>query len=365
MSSRTQFLVVALGLACAQTARVQPGADSASHAAVAAERALNGRSSARKVFAVLPFTVTATDSSLAPLGYGLAEFLSDDLAHSHRITMVERVRLADIQREQNLSLTSAVDPVTGIRVGCLIAGQHLIHGTIDAPSRGPVTIDARGVDVSSGDIDMQRRASAPLETVFRAERDLVMHTFSNYGITLTDDEKRALYERVVPNFRAFLVFSRGVRAEQQGQDALAIASFMEAATLDRNFKLAATRLAAARARVATAAAPVTAAGATAATAPRAAPTAASTAAAKVAEAKETSKPVTAEDQASATPTTKPVTGPASTIGGPAPSAALAAPAAITTETTAESKGGSPKPKKATAKSTKRTPAKTLTYRYTV
>lgn len=280
-SLRIPFLV--LGLAgWFQVASAQTGTDSASRAAIAAERALNGRVSARKVLAVLPFTVASADTSLAPLGYGLAEFLSDDLAHSHRITMVERVRLADIQREQNLSLTSDVDPDTRIRVGRLIAAQHLIHGAINAPVSGPITIDARGVDVQSGGIDMQRRSSAPLEAVFRAERDLLMHTFSSYGITLTADEKRAIYERVAPDFRSFLVFSRGVRAEQQGQDAIAMASFQEAATLDRNFKLAATKLAAARARVATASSTLNAAAVTAA------PSAASTsAAAKAAEAKET------------------------------------------------------------------------------
>ena len=244
--------------ACAGSAAAQASADSATHAAVASERALDGRTTARRTVAVLPFTVTATDTSLLSLGFGLAAFLSDDLAHSHRLLMVERGRLNELQREIGLSATGIVDRATAVRVGQLTVARTLVIGAIDATDSGRVTIDERAVDVETGAVLMHHTQTSQLESIFRAERDLVMETLAAFGITLTPDEKRSLYERVAPQFRAFLSFSRGARAEDQGNDDLAAASYQDASSLDRTFKLAVARLAAARARLISTAATATA-----------------------------------------------------------------------------------------------------------
>lgn len=249
----TQLRSILFALGCSVLPGValvaQTGADAASRAVVATERAQDGRVIGRRTVAVLPFVVTSPDTTLDVLGYGFAEFLSDDLAHSHRLVMVERFRLADLQRESNLSLTASVDPETRVRAGRLLAAQHMIFGTIDAQEAGALSIDERSVNVETGNEEMHRTSSASLDAIFRAERDLAMDTFSMFGITLTPDEKRALYERVAPAFRAFVAFSHGVRAEQQGDDATAIASFQDAAVLDKTFKLASSKLAAVQQRI--------------------------------------------------------------------------------------------------------------------
>lgn len=247
---RSALLALELLLVPCAGLMAQAGADAGSRAITAAERNIDGRTVARRTVAVLPFSVTSPDSTLAVLGYGLAEFLSDDLAHSHRLVMVERSRLADLQRESNLSLTGSIDPATRVRAGRLLAAQHMIFGTIDSPSADELSIDERTVNVESGTVEMHRHISTSLDAIFRAERDMAMETFSMFGITLTPDEKRALYERVAPAFRAFVAFSQGVRAEQQGDDATAMASFQDAAALDKTFKLASAKLAAVQQRVA-------------------------------------------------------------------------------------------------------------------
>lgn len=248
-SLRWFALVLSMVTASSTAPLAQAGGDSASRAVAASERARSGRTIDKRTMAVLPFDMRSSDSSLAALGYGFADFLADDLAHSHRLTIVERLRIADLERERNLSLTAGIDPSTSVRVGRLIAAQHMIFGTIEASANGALTIDERVVNVETGLIDMHHTASTPIDAIFRAERDFVMETFAAFGITLTANEKRELYERVAPLFRAFVAFSTGVRAEQQGNDDLAVGSFQEATALDRNFKLAATRLSAARLRV--------------------------------------------------------------------------------------------------------------------
>jgi TolB-like protein len=255
---RTYVLAIAVMTACAGAVAAQGSAESAIHAAVVSEHALNGRVTARRTIAVLPFTVTAPDTSLLSLGFGLAEFLADDLAHSHRLMMVERGRLNELQHEVQLTATGIVDPSTAVRVGRLVTARTLVIGAINATDAGRLTIDARAVDVETAAIDMHRTESSPLESIFRAERDLVMETFAAFDITLTPDEKSLLYERVAPQFRAFLSFSRGVRAENQGNDELAAASYQDAASRDRTFTLAAAKLAAVRARITRTAATTTA-----------------------------------------------------------------------------------------------------------
>lgn len=106
--------------------------------------------------------------------------------------MVERFRLADLQREADLDLTASVDPQSRVRAGRLLAAQHMIFGTIDAPEAGALRIDERSINVETGDEEMHRIAMTSLDAIFRAERDLAMDTFSMFGITLTPDEKRAV-----------------------------------------------------------------------------------------------------------------------------------------------------------------------------
>ena len=148
-----------------------------------------------------------------------------------------------------------------------------------------------------------------------------MATFDGFGVKLTPDELRSLNERVAPNLNAFLAFSRGTRAEVFGNDAEAVAAFQEAASLDKQFTLAQTKLAAARQRVTAHPAAGAASGAT-----------------KAATEKEDPKDATPEK-----PDAKAIVG--SPVGGSAPGGSLAAPSATAaTAAAAEAKkGATPKP----------------------
>src|SRR4051812_41518882 len=74
-------------------------ADHAARAALENENRLDPKSLPAHTFAVLPFTTTAGDTLLAPLGYGLASFLITDLSASPDLHMVERLQTDAILRE--------------------------------------------------------------------------------------------------------------------------------------------------------------------------------------------------------------------------------------------------------------------------
>ena len=77
-------------------------ADRAAKEAVAAESQIDVAKIPARSLAVLPFTVSEHDTLLTPLGFGLAEFLSTDLAVSNRLVVVDRLRMDAILRELKL-----------------------------------------------------------------------------------------------------------------------------------------------------------------------------------------------------------------------------------------------------------------------
>src|SRR5262249_47352623 len=64
-----------------------------------------------------PLRVVSSDTTLAPLGYGLADMLMTDLARSSQIQIVDRLRFDAVLREIKLTQAGLVDPATAPRVG--------------------------------------------------------------------------------------------------------------------------------------------------------------------------------------------------------------------------------------------------------
>jgi TolB-like protein len=198
----------------------------------------------------MPFAVQSPDTALSSLGYGVAELLADDLSRSHEVLVLERMRIADIERERAFQSATALDGAPRDTLATLLGAQHIIIGNITAASdTGRSTMQAQSVSVESGAVELRRAASGALADIFRIEHDLALATFAAYGITLTPSEKRALDERVPASLEGFVAFSRGVRAESRHDDAAAAHSYEQAVKLDRSFKLAQTRLASAVARI--------------------------------------------------------------------------------------------------------------------
>ncbi len=224
--------------------------DSATAAAVRAERQRAPADDGRISVAVLHFSVETSDTALAPLGYGVAELLADDLARSHTLRVLERLRIGEIERERELQASPAADSTLRNDARAILGAQHIVIGSIVAPSEtGASTMQARSVRVESGAVELRRTASGDLADVFRIEHDLAMATFAAFGVALTPSEQRALDERVAPSLDGFLAFSRGVRAESRGDHVEAARNYERAAKLDGSFKLARVKLAAAMARL--------------------------------------------------------------------------------------------------------------------
>ena len=217
-------------------------ADAAARAAIAAERTIDPSKIPDRAVAVPPMSVTSTDTTLAPLAYGLAELLANDLARSSRLTVVERLRIDAVLRELRLSTSGAVDSSSAARVGRIIGARRLIIGGVAQLPNGDLQITAQVADVVTRGVATAVSARAPLARIFDAESALAFQIFNALGITLTPGERAAIEAAPTRNVAALLAYSRGVRDEYFGRYGQAAQQYQAALQADPNFVNASLRM---------------------------------------------------------------------------------------------------------------------------
>jgi TolB-like protein len=240
------------GLACLLTACGKPqsaavtparqAAEEAARAALAHERSLDASTLAPHSLGIPPFEVSATDTNLAVLGYGLADLLTTDLARSGRLQVVDRLRLDAVLREINLVESGRVDIATAPRVGRLVQARRLVLGSLTETPGGGLAIDAQVADVASGEVRHAVSASARLADILRAEKELAFRLFDQLEVTLSPAERGLVEQLPTKNVAALLAYSRGVRYEAEGRYGEARESYQRAVRLDPAFRAAQDRL---------------------------------------------------------------------------------------------------------------------------
>lgn len=221
----------------------------AAKSAVANESRLSQTPGNPRTIAVPPLTFRGADSTLKPLERGMADLLITDLSRSSQLTVVERDRMQAIADEIRLSQSERVDGQTAVRAGKLIQAGTLVNGLIQQTGAASITIDASLVNVNSGAIGQPATVNNTLDQLFDAEKRLVLALFERLNITLTPAERRLVDARPTSNLQAFLAYSRGLQAADDGRFEDAARFFENARSLDPGFGAAASRAAAAQSAV--------------------------------------------------------------------------------------------------------------------
>ena len=222
----------------ARRATLIADADRNAREAIAAEQQLDVAKIPPRSLAVLPFTVSQHDTLLTPLGFGLAELLSTDLAVSQRLTLVDRLRIGAVLRELKLVDEGVVDPRGAPRTGRIIGARRLLIGSIAAGPANTVRLQARILDVVSGTVEDTVTAEAPLSRIIDAEKSLALLLYERLGVTLTPAQRVAVERRQTTQLAALVAFGRGAEADTRGDAIGATAAFAEAARLDASFSAA-------------------------------------------------------------------------------------------------------------------------------
>ena len=203
--------------------------------AVQQEQAIGAIDGAPRTVAVLPLRFSGSDSSLRPLGRGLAELLTTDLARSSKLTVIERARLQAVLDELALQRQGSTDASTNVRAGRLLRAGRLVQGSILQLDESQLRVDAAVVDVSSTQVRGVAQDADQMEQLFALEKRIALDLFDQLGVTLTVAERNAIEQRPTRSLAAFLAFSRGLTAEDEGRYDEANRFYRDAARIDPDF----------------------------------------------------------------------------------------------------------------------------------
>jgi TolB-like protein len=99
------------------------------------------------------------------LEVGLQQMLIGDMAGNSGMRLVERGRLQELLREQDLGAAGRVDANTAAQIGRLIGARYMIMGSF-VDWYGDFRLDARVVDVETSEIIKTDRARGSREELF-------------------------------------------------------------------------------------------------------------------------------------------------------------------------------------------------------
>lgn len=184
---------------------------------------------------VLPFTFRSGASRFEPLGRGLAELVSNDLANFPELTVVERVRLQVLLEELELARSGEIDQATAPQYGHLLRADRLVGGQYGVRNN-QLVVDA-GVYSTAGyeDLPELNTTEGSISNLLEIKNRVVAHVLVQLGITPTPEQAQLLNRFPTRNVDAFLAYSRGLQAGDIGDYGLATRLFNQALTLDPMF----------------------------------------------------------------------------------------------------------------------------------
>ena len=205
--------------------------------ALAQEATLSKTPPPPNTVAVMPFRYTGTDSTYAPLSRGLASLVVTDLSRVHSLRLLERERMQALLDEMKLTESGRVDPTTGARSGHLIGASQVVQGQFDVQPN-QVRVNATVVRTQDAGVAATGTGSDRLQALFDVEKQVVLQLLGKMGVTLTPGEQTAISERPTRDLEAFLLYSRGLAAQDQGNYGAATQAFQAAAARDPAFSAA-------------------------------------------------------------------------------------------------------------------------------
>ena len=203
--------------------------------AVRQEATLSTQPGNPRTVAVMPLRFSGNDSTLKPLERGMADLLTTDLARSAQLTLVERSRMQALLDEIKLQQGGATDASSNVRAGKLLRAGRVVQGAILQVGASNLRVDAAVVDVPTSQVQGTAQQADQLEQVFNIEKKLALDLFTQLGVTLTVAERQQIEQRPTRSIQAFLAYSRGLTAEDEGRYDDASRFFNEAVRIDPGF----------------------------------------------------------------------------------------------------------------------------------
>jgi len=152
------------------------------------------------------------------LALSIRERLFVDLIADKGICVVERARLDAVFKELKLEMSGAVDPQTAAKIGRLLGARWALYGSLNKAGDGDAQLDARVVNVESGEVLKGSEIKGPLDQFFLLRQRLSEAVLSSLGRELTDSVKMKLKSPQAMQHEEGQVYFK--RSEQLGDNAL-------------------------------------------------------------------------------------------------------------------------------------------------
>jgi TolB-like protein len=184
---------------------------------------------------VLPFAYRGDDAEYQALGRGLAEVLSIDLASVRPLEVVERARLQALLAEYDLARQGVLDPATAPTAGRLLRAGRLVGGEVDVQGEALRVESAVWAD----SLRQLETTEGGVEDLFRVQKTITLDVLDALGVQVAEADRARLMEAPTTDLLAFLLYSRALLQEDDGDFVGAARLYNEALERDPSFALAA------------------------------------------------------------------------------------------------------------------------------
>lgn len=192
--------------------------------------------------AVFPLNYTGTDKDYAPLSRGFSEMVSIDLAKIKQLKILERIRIQALLDEIKFGQSDIVNSSTAPRVGKLLKAGMVVSGNYNVTPNKDLKVDLGSWSVQTGERKSWVNDQGNLYDLFAIEKAVVFAFLQDNGIDLTKEEKEEIQYIPTQNLQAFLLFSRGLIQQDNGDYEKALIYFQKASELDPHFLAASNQL---------------------------------------------------------------------------------------------------------------------------
>jgi len=172
-----------------------------------------------RTLAVLNFDNNTGRADYDAMGRGLAAMMISDLAASPALKLIERERMQDVLKEQDMGRSAMFDSSTAVKAGRLLGAEFIATGSL-AAAAPELRIDMRLIRVETGEIVKTARATGPEDKLFALEQQLADRVLKDLDIALSPESAELLRKRQEANralgVSAFRDFSSGLVAMDNG-----------------------------------------------------------------------------------------------------------------------------------------------------
>jgi TolB-like protein len=156
---------------------------------------------AADVLAVAYFDAHSIRPELEPLGRGVADMLTTDLGSAPPLRVVERMRIAEVLAELKLQSSDFVDPATAQTLGRGVGATVVVVGSITVAIEG-MRIDARLVDVATGEVRGTAQATGKEDQFFALENEVARELLAGLGVAAKLDDAALPLDQIVAGSKA-------------------------------------------------------------------------------------------------------------------------------------------------------------------